>query len=71
MEEFRRLHGQAWPTSFSGRMLWEDTVGRLYQVAAPGKVFLIDPSGRLMGEFADIAALKNQLARALQSASAM
>lgn len=49
MEEFRSRYGESWPTTFSGRMLWEDPIGRLYRVDGPGVLCLINPDGVLEG----------------------
>lgn len=51
MERFRATYQETWPTTFSGRMLWEDPVGRLYRVDGPGLLCLIQPDGTLDGMY--------------------
>ncbi len=65
MQGFRREQRQRWPTSFSGRMFWEDPVGRLYQARYPGALYLIDPAGRLEGTYDDPREVASRLAELL------
>ncbi|HET6373552.1 MAG TPA: peroxiredoxin family protein [Candidatus Polarisedimenticolia bacterium] len=65
MSRFRQRHGQTWPTSFSGHMLWEDPVGRLYQARQTGMLWLIDREGRLEGSFTEVRMLADRLDRML------
>lgn len=60
-EAFRTKYGERWPTTFSGRMLWEDPIGRLYQVTGPATYRLIDPEGVLVGAYDDPGALEAAL----------
>jgi thiol-disulfide isomerase/thioredoxin len=63
MESFRREHQQSWPTSFSGKMFWEDPVGRLYQARYPGALYLLDREGRLDGIHDDTREVVSRLAK--------
>ena len=60
-EAFRAKHNERWPTTFSGRMLWEDPIGRLYQVNGPATYRLINPEGVLVGAYDDPASLEAAL----------
>lgn len=68
MEAFRKESGQVWPTSFSGRMFWEDPIGRLYQARWPGALYLIDPKGVLQGLYNDPEAVASRLAELMAPA---
>lgn len=61
MEAFRVSNGHSWPTSFSGHMLWEDPVGRLYHARAPCAAYLVDQEGLLDGIFGDMDQLEARL----------
>jgi thiol-disulfide isomerase/thioredoxin len=61
MASFRARHGHRWPTSFTGRMLWEDPVGRLFRMRGSGVGYLIDPSGSIEGRYSDIPRLESRL----------
>jgi thiol-disulfide isomerase/thioredoxin len=61
MEKFRAEQGQTWPTSFSGLMLWDDPVGRLYEARGPCVVYLVDRDGKLEGTYVDLAELDSRL----------
>jgi peroxiredoxin len=61
MERFRARHRVNWPTAFSGRSLWEDPIGRLYQAEALGSLYLIDPRGVLRGTYRGPAELQAEL----------
>jgi thiol-disulfide isomerase/thioredoxin len=65
MQSFRQDQRQSWPTSFSGRMFWEDPVGRLYQARYPGALYLIDRAGRLEGTYDDPRKVASRLAELL------
>ncbi len=69
MEAFRARHGHAWPTSFSGHMLWEDPVGRLYQARKTGTIVLIDRDGVVEGLYGDVQQLRSRLAPLLRPAT--
>ena len=62
MEAFRRRHAQTWPTSFSGRMVWEDPVGRLYRERGSGVAYLLDAAGLLVGRYTQVQELQARLA---------
>jgi len=51
---FRTRHGIEWPTSYSGRMFWEDPVGQAYHMAGAGVAFLVDPGGRIEGRYGSV-----------------
>lgn len=61
MDGFRKLHGQAWPTSFSGHQLWEDPVGRLYRERGTGVFYLVDPDGVLVEKTSNLASIESAL----------
>jgi len=54
MERFRATYSETWPTTFSGRMLWEDPAGKRYRIKGPGVICLIDPRGVLDGTYGSI-----------------
>ena len=62
MEAFRAAHGQTWPTSFSGRQLWEDPIGRLYRERGTGMLYLVDRSGALVLITSDLGPIESALA---------
>ena len=70
MEAFRARERLTWPTSFSGRMFWEDPIGRLYQAKAAGTAYLVDPEGRLRGIDGYVEKLGARLAAIFPGASA-
>jgi thiol-disulfide isomerase/thioredoxin len=61
MAAFRDRHGHHWPTSFTGRMLWEDPVGRLYRMRGSGVGYLIDPAGSIEGLYGSVPQLAARL----------
>ncbi|MGH9868517.1 MAG: peroxiredoxin family protein [Candidatus Polarisedimenticolia bacterium] len=65
MESFRRRHAQTWPTSFSGRKVWEDPVGRLYRERGSGAMYLVNPEGRLEGIYTSVPELESRLEEVL------
>ncbi|HKY32250.1 MAG TPA: TlpA disulfide reductase family protein [Candidatus Polarisedimenticolia bacterium] len=66
MEAFRAAHGQSWPTSFSGRLAWEDPLGRLYRERASGAIHHIGPDGVYLGRFSDPDRLLAELSARLR-----
>jgi thiol-disulfide isomerase/thioredoxin len=60
--EFRRRLGSTWPTSLEGRMEFENTAGWTYRAAGAGLMYLIDPSGTLVGRYSEVATLERELA---------
>jgi len=69
MTTFREKTGESWPTSFSGRMFFEDPVGKRYRANALGHVHLIDPQGRLEGIYNEPEVLARRLADLLPGAA--
>jgi thiol-disulfide isomerase/thioredoxin len=61
MAAFRSTYQETWPTTFSGRMLWEDPVGRLYAIDGPGVMCLITPDLKLEGKYEDTGDLRARL----------
>ncbi|MGH9867118.1 MAG: peroxiredoxin family protein [Candidatus Polarisedimenticolia bacterium] len=61
MRSFRERHAHDWPTSFSGRMLWEDPVGRLYRQHGSGVGYLVRPDGIIDGIFSSAPDLRSRL----------
>ncbi|HUD70405.1 MAG TPA: hypothetical protein VMQ62_00460, partial [Dongiaceae bacterium] len=61
MESFRAAHRQTWPTSWSGRALWEDPTGWRYRERGTGVFYLVDASGRLAAHTADLGAIEAAL----------
>ena len=50
VDEFRDFvesTGVEWPQCFSGRMLWDNAIGRRFGVSIPSDYVIIDPEGRL------------------------
>jgi len=70
MEAFRAKHHQTWPTSFSGRQLWEDPVGRIYRERGSGILYLVDPKGILQGTYSSLADLSAMLETLIPSGGA-
>lgn len=68
MEAFRKEHRQTWPTSFSGRMFWEDSIGRMYQARWPGFLALINREGILEGIYDDPEVVVSPLAEVMPEA---
>ncbi len=66
MEEFREKHGHSWPTSFTGRMFFEDPVGRLYGANKLAHGYLVDREGRLEGIYNDPETLASRLEQLLR-----
>jgi thiol-disulfide isomerase/thioredoxin len=60
-EAFRANHHQTWPTSFSGRQVWEDPVGRLYRERGTGVLDLVDSSGTLIASTSRVADIESAL----------
>ena len=71
MESFRAKNHQTWPTSFSGRQLWEDPVGRIYRERGSGILYLIDPRGICQGTYTNLEDLASQLESDISGAPAI
>ncbi len=69
-EAFRAAHRQTWPTSFSGRAVWEDPVGRLYRERGTGVFYLVDGTGRLALRTASVDAVAEALGAGVPAAAA-
>jgi thiol-disulfide isomerase/thioredoxin len=57
MNEFRKINGQSWPTSFTGKSFWDNEIGRLFGADGSGMIYLIEPSGKLEGMYVEMTAL--------------
>jgi thiol-disulfide isomerase/thioredoxin len=64
---FRAKHKESWPTSFSGRQLWEDPVGRLYRERGTGVIDILDRDGTLVASTSKMADLEAEVVRLLAS----
>jgi thiol-disulfide isomerase/thioredoxin len=62
---FVQQHRQVWPVFVSGRMLWENSIGRLYHADRAGVVYLIDRESHLDGVFDDLVKLRTRLVELL------
>jgi thiol-disulfide isomerase/thioredoxin len=68
-DAFRAQHHEVWPTSFSGRQVWEDPVGRLYRQRGTGVLDLVDASGTLVLSTSRVADVETALSRQVQAAN--
>lgn len=66
LDTFLAEHAITWPTSFSGKVLWNDPLGRAYKVRYPGIFFLIDTKGRLHGQYEDTPKLADAVADVIE-----
>ena len=66
-EAFRAQHHLVWPTSFSGRQVWEDPVGRLYRERGTGVLDLVDRNGTLVLSTSQVGAVEAEVSRLLEN----
>jgi thiol-disulfide isomerase/thioredoxin len=69
-EAFRASHRQTWPTSISGRAVWEDPVGFLYRERGTGVLYLVDAAGTLALVTSDLDALEKAVAERFDASAA-
>jgi thiol-disulfide isomerase/thioredoxin len=62
-DAFRAQHHEVWPTSFSGRQVWEDPVGRIYRQRGTGVLNLVDAYGTLVLSTSRVADVEAALSR--------
>ena len=62
MRTFMKTHSHAWPTRYTGRLAWEDPIGKAYEIRAPGSVYVVDVGGKLDSIQNDPAALSARVA---------
>ena len=63
MTAFREDYGHEWPTSYTGRKYWENSIGRQYQAGGAGMIYLVSPEGVLEGIYSNIDDLEAGVSR--------